>query len=218
LASLIEEVRAPGAGRAEVNALLAGLSQPMPPEHSPRERADLLLSLIGDEVIASYTGTDGRTVRAAAIQALMALGYPYALEVPPEALEAASREESVSGPGLLSTGNGRAGFGLVTLVAVLQAAAVIYLGLLLSEPHVMAIGLAIVAGTTLLPATMAVAGQSVGSPGLKGAGLIWLKGCAAIWGLIGVLSLEAMPMTLIPLLTAVLLYCGARFMGTKDDS
>jgi len=218
LTSLIEAARAPGAGRAEVDALLAGLSQPLPPEQSPREHADLLLSLIGDDMIASYTGTNGRTVRKAAIQALMTLGYPYALEVPPEALEEKSREEEPVGPGILSTASGRSGFGLVILAGVLQAAAVALLGYFISEPTVTAIGLAIVFATTFLPAILAVVGQHVGSSGLKKTGLVWLKVTAALWGLIGVLSLSGMALALIPLLMAVLIYCGVRFMDTKEDS
>jgi len=218
LASLIEEVRAPGAGRTEVDALLAGLSQPLPPEHSPRERADLLLSLIGDELIASYAGTNGRTVRGAAIQALMGLGYPYALEVPPEALEARSREEELIGPGILSTVNGRAGFGLVTLAAVLQGAAALYLGLAMSEPIVAVVALSLVLATTLLPAILAVVGQSVGSRGLKKLGIRWLKVSASLWGGIGILSVSSLAFALIPFIMAVIIYCGARFMDTKDDS
>ena len=167
LASLVQEVRAPGAGRAEVNALLEGLSQPLAPEHSPRERADLLLSLIGDELIASYTGSDGRTVRGAAIQALISLGYPYALELPPEALEARSREEPSVGPGILSTGTGKSGLGLVVLAAVVQAAAGIFVGELVDEKTFTAGALGIVFATTLLPALVAIGGQRAGSSGLK---------------------------------------------------
>jgi hypothetical protein len=218
LASLIEEARAPGAGRAEVDALLAGLSQPLPPESSPREHADLLLSLIGDDMIASYTGTNGRTVRKAAIQALMALGYPYALEVPPEALEEKSREEELTGPGILSTGRGWAGLGLVTLAGALQAAVVIYLGLSFSEEKLMAFILSFIAAMTLLPALLAVLGQHLGSRGLMKLGLYWLKGYAWLWGGIGILSFGAMPLTLIPLFMAAMIYFGARLMEPKQDT
>jgi hypothetical protein len=218
LASLLEEVRAPGAGRAEVDALLAGLSLPLPPGHSPRERADLLLSIIGDDVIASYTGTAGRTVRGGAILALMALGYPYALEVPPEALEAKSREEERTGPGILSTMRGRSGFGLVTLAGVLQAIAVVFLGKALAAPTFMTIALCVVAAMTLLPAILAVLGQSLGSRGLKKLGLVWLKVSAMLWGGSSIFSISALPFALVPLFMAAMIYFGAHLMDAKEDS
>jgi hypothetical protein len=217
LDSLVQEVRAPGAGRAEVNALLEGLSQPLAPEHSPRERADLLLSLIGDELIASYTGSDGRTVRGAAIQALIALGYPYALEVPPEALEARAREERGVGPGILSTGMGKSGLGLVVLAAVVQAAASIYVGDLIHEKTFTAGALGIVFATTLLPALIAIGGQSAGSSGLKKTGIVWLKLVSCLWAGIGVLSISSPAFALIPFIMSAILYCGARFMDTQDE-
>jgi hypothetical protein len=217
LTSLVEEVRAPGAGRAEVDALLEGLSQPPAPEHSPRERADLLLSLIGDELIASYTGSDGHTVRGAAIQALIALGYPYALEVPPEALEARSREERGASPGILSTGKGWAGFGLVVLAAVVQAAAGMYVGDLLHEKTFTAGALGIVFATTLLPALVAIGGQRAGSSGLKKTGIVWLKIVSVLWAAIGVLSMSSLLLALIPVIMAAVLYCGAQLMDTQDE-
>lgn len=215
---LVQEVRAPEAGSAEVDALLEGLCQPLAPEQSPRERADLLLSLIGDERIASYTGSEGRTVRGAAIQALMALGYPYALEVPPEALEAHAREEPRQGPGILSTGTGKSGFGLVVLAAVVQAAACLYVGQLIGDTTYMAVALGIVFATTLLPALVAIGGQSVGSSGLKKTGLVWLKSVSGLWATIGALSLGSPAFAVIPFIMAVILYCGARFMDSQEDS
>jgi hypothetical protein len=89
---LWERVRAPEAGRAEVDALLRGLSQPLGEGEAARERADLLLSLIEDRRVGSFKGSNGRRVRASAAEALMALGHPYALELPPEALDAMAQE------------------------------------------------------------------------------------------------------------------------------
>ncbi|KFE68102.1 hypothetical protein [Hyalangium minutum] len=216
LATLVEEVRAPGAGRAEVDALLAGLSQPLPPEHSPRERADLLLSVIGDEVIATYTGSDGGTVRGAAIQALIALGYPYALEVPPEALEAFSREKGALDS--LSAGTSGSGFGLVILAAVAQAAYVGYALLAEGLPTFTAgAALAIIFATTLLPALLAMGGQRTGSSGLKKVGTVWLKIVSCLWAAVGLLSLGSLAFALIPLILAALIYCGARFMDSPDE-
>lgn len=217
LDSLVQEVRAPGAGRAEVEALLEGLSQPLAPEQSPRERADLLLSLMGDERIASYTGSDGRTVRGAAIQALIALGYPYALEVPPEALDAHAREGPRKGSGILSTGTGKSGFGLIVLAAVAQAASSLYVGDLINDKAFTALALGIIFATTLLPALIAIGGQSANASGLKKTGIVWLKIVACLWAAIGVLSLSSLALAIIPVIMAVLLYCGARFMDSHDE-
>jgi hypothetical protein len=217
LSALVEEVRAPGAARAEVDALLAGLSQPLPPDHPPRERADLLLSLIGDDMIASYTGTNGRTVRAAAIQALIALGYPYALEVPPEALEAMTRDGELTGPGILSTSKGRWGSGLVTLAGVLQLFPALYFGVGMGSAKFLAISVSIIAGTTFIPALAAILGQHVGSRGLKSFGLGWLKFAATLWAGSGILSLASPLFLPIALTFGGLLYFGARLMGAKEE-
>jgi hypothetical protein len=117
LSVLIDRVRAPGVAQVEIDALLTQLDQPLAPQQSPREHADLLLSLIEDNHVSSFTGSDGRTVRAAALQALLALGYPYALEVPPEALEAQAL--AAGGSSLLSTRSGKAALTLTGLVALL---------------------------------------------------------------------------------------------------
>jgi hypothetical protein len=217
LSALVEEVRAPGAARAEVDALLAGLRQPLPPDHSPRERADLLLALIGDDMIAGYTGSNGRTVRAAAINALIALGYPYALEVPPEALEAMVRDEEITGPGLLSTQKGRRGTGLVALAGVLQLFPALYVGFGMESARFLAVALSIIAGTTFIPALVAILGQHVGSRGLKSFGLGWLKFAAALWVGSGILSLSSPLFLPIALTFGGLIYFGARLMGAKDE-
>jgi hypothetical protein len=86
LPALLAELRAPGVMKADVDALLRGLALPLVSGETPRERADFLLSLIESSDVNDMQGTDGRTVRAAAVRALLDLGYPYALEIPPEAL------------------------------------------------------------------------------------------------------------------------------------
>lgn len=116
---MVEEVRTLGATRAQVDALMAGLAQPLLPEQSARERADLLLSLIEDAHLSSLLGSSGRTVRHAALEALVALGYPYALEVPPEALPPTwqlSREPDKRRKPLST--RGWVGFGIIALTAV----------------------------------------------------------------------------------------------------
>jgi hypothetical protein len=86
LATLLEAVRSPGVTTADVDALLRGLGLPVAEGEGPRARADLLLSVLDDQRISELRGSDGRSVRAVATQALIELGYPYALELPPEAL------------------------------------------------------------------------------------------------------------------------------------
>jgi hypothetical protein len=83
----LDAALAPDATDSERDALLYAISRPLPPEASPREHADFLLSLLMDEHSHTLKGSTGRTVKQAAVQALLALGYPYALEIPPELLE-----------------------------------------------------------------------------------------------------------------------------------
>jgi hypothetical protein len=86
LATLLEAVRSPGVTMTNVDALLRGLGLPLAEGESPRARADFLLSVLDDQGISDLQGSDKRSVRAVTAQALMELGYPYALELPPEAL------------------------------------------------------------------------------------------------------------------------------------
>ncbi|MCP3137257.1 hypothetical protein [Pyxidicoccus xibeiensis] len=94
LTELRQAMTSPGLIQAEVDALLAAIARPPGDTESPRERADYLLSLLSlpDEA-SERRGTNGRSLRASALEALMELGYPYALEVPPEVLEAVRLEE-----------------------------------------------------------------------------------------------------------------------------
>ncbi len=217
---LVEEARAPGAARPEIDALLAGLSQPLPSDASPRERADLLLSLIEDVQLASATGSDGRTVRVAAIQALLALGYPYALEIPPEALEAKARDEG-TGPGLLSTRKGKLGFGIVFLAGLLQFLPLIYftakeswsskdLGLVWS------LAFAFIVCTTFLPALVTLAGHNLRKGGIKMMGSFWLVLASLVWLLPGLLMFSAFPLNLIALAMGGLILAGPILMSSED--
>ncbi|MFP2899500.1 hypothetical protein [Corallococcus sp. 4LFB] len=101
LTFLLEEVRSPGLVRADIDALIVGLGRPPAPDEPLRERADLLLELLDrNSAEGDYTGSGGMKVRHAAKEALLALGYPYALELPPELLEtkrANGKEPGLSG-------------------------------------------------------------------------------------------------------------------------
>jgi hypothetical protein len=95
---LLERARAPGAARREVEALLRGLALPLPPGEDARARADLLHDILEDRRVRAFTGSNGRRVAHAAVDALEALGYPYALEIPPELLAEARAARPVPAP------------------------------------------------------------------------------------------------------------------------
>ena len=217
---LIDQVRAPGAARAEVDELIAGLAQPLGPEQSPRERADLLLSLIEDKHLGDFTGGKGVTVRSAAVEALLALGYPYALEVPPDALEdrparepTASSEASGS---IFASGKGWAGFSLITLIGLAQVIPVLMftsdmrgsdreLGLWVSL---------IIAGTTFLPAVLVALGHYFRNRLLRGLGGLWLVLVALLWLVPGLFLLTRTAFGLVPLTVGLLLIAGVALMDS----
>ncbi|NPC51227.1 hypothetical protein D7X99_24625 [Corallococcus sp. AB032C] len=103
LTFLLEEVRSPGMVRADIDALIVGLGRPPAPDEPLRERADLLLGLLDrSNPVGDYTGSGGMKVRHAAKEALLAMGYPYAMELPPELVEAKGADGRAVG---LSAGN-----------------------------------------------------------------------------------------------------------------
>ena len=88
LAALLAQVKSPGMVRADIDALIAAMGRAPAADESLRERADLLLGLMSrDNPVGKYRGENWTTVRQAAKAALLALGYPYALELPPEMVE-----------------------------------------------------------------------------------------------------------------------------------
>jgi hypothetical protein len=156
----VEAVRAPGVVRDEVDALLAGISAPLAAGESPRERADQLLRLLQDETLGEFTDQNGRQVRPAALEALLALGYPYALEVPPEVL---SRMDWPGAPPL--SRSAWWGLGLATFAALLPN--VMYA---LSSTHGWvrrSEELTFLAGAILVPAVLSVVAEKYR--------LTWLK-------------------------------------------
>lgn len=94
LPELLEAVRSEPRTQQDVDALVAGLSAPVA-ETEKRARADVLLGLLEDPALGPLTSSQGRRVRTAAFEALTALGYPYALEVPPSVLARLRREQPV---------------------------------------------------------------------------------------------------------------------------
>jgi hypothetical protein len=214
---LLEQARAPGAARAEVDALLAGLAQPLAPGQSPRERADLLLALIEDKQLGGFTGSKGRTVRAAAVEALLSLGYPYALEVPPDALEtrpaeAVSRAEA-AGP--FSSNKGWAGLSLIMLIGLVQLIpALLFTTSMGSDSEwLSAWAVGIIGGTTFLPALMVLLGHVWRSRLMRGIGNVWLVLVGLLWMIPSVFVLaSAGPIGLIPFTVGLLFIVGVALM------
>jgi hypothetical protein len=192
LEELIERARAPGAARPEAEALIAGLALPLDSQQSPRQRADLLLSLIEDAHLGSFTNKKGRTVRTAAVQALLALGYPYALEVPPEALEAGREERPARSDssrwGRLSARN-YIGLVLVCLFGAAELVPVFWFSDLSSNDEFERWVIAIICATTFLPGLLAVLGHKLRLGFLKGLGSFILVLASLPWLLGGFASL-----------------------------
>jgi hypothetical protein len=82
----LDALREPDVTQPEVDQFLRGLSAILPEQESPRERADLMLDVLEDSRLCELTGSDGTQVGATALEVLLALGYPYALEVTPTML------------------------------------------------------------------------------------------------------------------------------------
>ena len=98
LPELLTAVSSPGVLEEEVDLLIHALSLPLAGNEDPRARADFLLSVLEATQSSAPKGTDGRSLRVATVEALLSLGYPYALEVPPEALEEVERDRWANAP------------------------------------------------------------------------------------------------------------------------
>lgn len=110
LPELLAAVRSPGVVKEEVDALIRGLTSPLAEGEAPRSRADLLLSVMESSDVRDLVGSEGNTLCAVAAKALIAMGYPYALEIPPEVLGEMERtgkeaqERKIPVAGLIATG------------------------------------------------------------------------------------------------------------------
>jgi hypothetical protein len=175
LSLLVARVRSPDAGRAEVDALLRGLDQPLRPGEDAEERAEQLQRILDDSFLRSLTGSDGRRVQAVAAQALVALGPPYSLELAPEHLAAmrparrgASRPrvshdeaqepplEAQEPPPVEDSSQQKVGFVLVMVIGTVE---LLYFLSTIGEQHGLTDGLLvrmlISAGTSFAPALVA---------------------------------------------------------------
>jgi hypothetical protein len=177
LPELLEEVRSPGRLQTDVDALLRGLARPLAEDESPRARADFLLSLIESPEVGELQASNGRTLRAAAVRALLDLGYPYALEIPPEALseahllsEAAAQELPIAG--LVATGVGllvQLSYAVPAVLTILDGTGASFLGAL------------IFLGMVLGPAAAAVLGGWLRSRGFQRLGLLTMALTGSLW-------------------------------------
>ena len=84
LALALAEARAPGADLTARRSFVDRLARL--DLGNPRTTADALLKVLASEDLASLHAPDGTSARAVAVERLLALGYPYALEVSPEDL------------------------------------------------------------------------------------------------------------------------------------
>jgi hypothetical protein len=100
-----------GALAARINHQLEALAS----GGGSREVADLLHQLLEGGQLTGLEEPEGRTCRAVAVEALLALGFPYALEVRPEDLEHLRRRARVPSdlPWLPAAAAGSLGAGLL---------------------------------------------------------------------------------------------------------
>jgi hypothetical protein len=184
LATLLDTVRSPGVVKADVEALLAAMALPPGGAETPRERADVLLSLLEARSEAGdLTDARGRTVREAAMEALLALGYPYALELPPEVLERMGRGKPTPSPS-------RLGLAITGIAALLHAVMAVVTFVSFQGAVGEALGGAggsifalLLAGLMLTPSVLAIAGNLRGSGPMQGLGskLLAIQGAGWVW-------------------------------------
>jgi hypothetical protein len=74
----------------EINAAFRKLGQ----SGGSRAVADFLLKQLEEDAFEGLTDSEGRTCRGVAVEALLAMGYPYALEISPEDLEHLRQDSS----------------------------------------------------------------------------------------------------------------------------
>jgi hypothetical protein len=212
LAELKDAMGSPGVIQAEVDALLAAIARPPAEDETPRARADFLLALMDlPEEARDRTGSDGRTVRGAAVEALLELGYPYALEVHPDVFEEVRQQAG-------GRGHGARGGGSKVGVAVTLLSIVVQVLLLLVVSSVGRAGEALQLfsmAAVVVPPVLAIFGhllefprlRSWGATGMALQGLAWLlfSGVAALESSSGGLMLLVVIPWYLPLTAAYLM-------------
>lgn len=144
--------RAEGAARdqlsTELNAALVLLRETT----DPRGAADALLELLTKKHLKGLAASDGRSCRSVAVAQLLALGFPYALEVTPEDLAHHRAQEKTISPNTKRALTALSLFAVVFPVVALLADAFTNetLSLLKTLPFAVALGLVTAAPALLL--------------------------------------------------------------------
>lgn len=215
--ALLQAVSSPGVLQEEVDALLQGLARPLADPESPRARADFLLSVLESREILSLKGSDGRTVHLATVEALLDLGYPYALEVPPEAFAEARREHSDSAPRDIPI----AGIAVALTALVVQSLITLpmTLGFLNGRHTNLPFGLFLL-GATLGPSLSALLGGWLRFRGLQRLGVVTMALVGSVWlsffGLTVSPGLHDIPTALVTLVSGLSLVAGAILLRAPE--
>jgi hypothetical protein len=165
------------------------MSQPLAPGEDARERADVLLLILGDDWLSTRRGSDGRQVDGAAAQALMALGHPYALELSPahlEAMRAAERDRA--NPQTITV---RRTLGLLFAIGLGLIDALVVTVLSKGFLPVLLLGWALVAATSFAPAIWLLSAQGVRNRGPHYGGLALVALPCLAWMVATSILLEA---------------------------
>jgi len=178
LSSLVDALRSPTVSRADVDALLTGLARPVGQGESKRERADFLLSLMKSRHFSSMQGQSGQTVRATAVRAMMDLGHPYDLEIPPELLPELNRKPRA--PGARAVPWGGIVLGVLSLPGALWVLVVMAL---MSLAYQSALSVVLLPGPVVPVASvvMAIVGGSTRKRKLQEAGMAGLIALTIFW-------------------------------------
>jgi hypothetical protein len=88
--------------RIRMTRKIAALLRRLPRQAAPDVAARWLLSALENSPWLQWADSRGRTCRAAAVEALLSLGYPWALHVTPEDLEHYRAQSRPVSPGALA--------------------------------------------------------------------------------------------------------------------
>ena len=179
LQALLEAVSSPGVLQEEVDALVRALARPLTEEESPRARADFLHSVLEATRGLGLKASNGRNLRVITVEALLALGFPYALEVPPEVMDEVSRDRDDNAPRDIPR------VGIAAAVVAMIAQAIIFLPpaleFLVSEKDLSSIPGLLLLGAIWGPPLSALIGGWRRSRGLQRLGLLTMALTGAVW-------------------------------------
>lgn len=179
LRALLEAVSSPGVVQEEVDALVRALARPLAAEESPRARADFLHSVLEATRGLGLKANNGRNVRVLTVEALLALGFPYALEVPPEVMDEVSRDRDDNAPRDIP----RVGIGAALVAMIAQAILFLpsALDFLVTDKSISAGAGLFVLGAIWGPPLSALLGGWLRSRSLQRLGLLTMALTGTIW-------------------------------------